>query len=377
MIPILGDLGKAGKWTFKIGQEVLEEAAEKVVKEAAEEVAEKIVKETVEEAGEIIAKEALEESAEKAVKETVEEVVERSAVETVAEAVEKTVRETVEEISGRAPQSLTVTATKETADAAKTKLVKETVTDAHFPPAKNTPLPIAQATAQGVVERVSEETARRVLKEVVDGKVTKLPVDIANGLTDVSARELAEKVSKELGGKRVWVSAKTGSIYVSSPPAEGFALAKQLAQIDLTNTKEVEKILRRIAELTSRGSGNHVILGPFIPNGAFIQEALDTNGIFWDVGDDLWKALAETGLDMFRANDQFLRLQVERQVTRFDIINTDVQKVINNININPPKAWKDITYTEKEIMDLATTPDMPYKLVGNSWVRLDLVNNLE
>ena len=45
MIPILGDLGKAGKLGLAIGKEVLEEAAEKIVKETTEELVEKIVKE--------------------------------------------------------------------------------------------------------------------------------------------------------------------------------------------------------------------------------------------------------------------------------------------------------------------------------------------
>jgi hypothetical protein len=34
----------------------------------------------------------------------------------------------------------------------------------------------------------------------------------------------------------------------------------------------------------------------------------------------------------------------------------------------------DIKYTEKEILDLATMPDIPYQLIGNSWVREDLIN---
>ncbi len=52
--------------------------------------------------------------------------------------------------------------------------------------------------------------------------ITFFTIDMAGKLTDESANELAEKISKELGGKKVWISAKTNSIYVSSPPAEGF-----------------------------------------------------------------------------------------------------------------------------------------------------------
>jgi hypothetical protein len=139
----------------------------------------------------------------------------------------------------------------------------------------------------------------------------------------------------------------------------------------LTKTDEVEKILRRVAELTSRGSGNHVVLGPFGANGNFIQEALDTDGVFWDVGDELWKALENTGLDMFKANDQFLQLQIAREVDRFDIIVSDIDEVLNNINSTAPKKWDEISYTEKEILDLETMPFFSYKRVGNSWFRID------
>jgi hypothetical protein len=293
MIPILGDLGKAGKWGLQLGEEVLEEATEQVVKEATEELVEKAVKESLEVA-------------------------------------EKTLETTVVE-----------------------EAIKETL------------------------EYVDEQTTQHVLKEVVEGKVTKLPTDIAEKLTDESANELAGKISKELGGKRVLVSAKTGSIYVSSSPVEGLLLAEQLAKTDLTKTDEVEKIFKRVAELTSRGSGNHVVLGPFGTSGTFIQEALDTNGIFWDVGDELWKALDETGVDMFKANDQFLQLHIGNGIDRFDVIRTDVHEVIEYLNDSPPIAWKDIRYTEKEILDLASMPDIPYQLVDNSWVRVDLINSME
>ena len=141
----------------------------------------------------------------------------------------------------------------------------------------------------------------------------------------------------------------------------------------MTNQEEVEKILKSIAELTTRGAGDHVVLGPFAKTGVFIQEALDTNGVFWDVGDELWTALEESGIDMFKANDQFLRVQIERGINRFDIINTDVSKVLQKLNDGPPIAWNQISYTNKEILDIATMPGIPYELKGNSWVRTELI----
>ena len=71
-------------------------------------------------------------------------------------------------------------------------------------------------------------------------------------------------------------------------------MVEKLSKIDLSNIDDVREILRQVAELTSRGSGNRVVLGPFeAPRGIFIQEALNNGGIFWDTGDELWEAIEE------------------------------------------------------------------------------------
>ena len=348
--------------TEEVAEKVLKEAGEEVIEkstiEAIEEVTEKAVKEIGEESVEKVAKEASEEVAEKVFKETSEVLAEKEILEETVENAEIRIQKGLQEDTS---ELFTQKEANEEIDTDTTTAVQNTITEEI----------ISQPR-----EQVSAENTKHVLKEVTEGKVTKLPKDIAENLTTEGANELAEKISEELGGKKVWVSAKTGSVYVSNPPAEGFLLAEQLSKIDLTNTEEVEKILHRVAELTSRGSGDHVVLGPFKPNGTFIQEALDTDGVFWDVGDELWEALDKSGIDMFRANDQFLRVQIENRIDRFDVVNTNVNKVINDFNSSTPTDWTKIKYTEKEILDLASMPNIPYKLVDNSWVRVDLINNM-
>jgi len=406
MLPILGDLGKTGKWTVKVGQEVIDTA----MKEVAEELIEKA------------AKEALEEASEKAIKETSKELIVDTWVRELLDIVgcnlgaghivkggdslinlikgryldatisafsmvpvygdlakigkeilknswERVVKEAAEELQERIAREVAQVAAEKTTKQVTEELIKEITEDV----ATEFQGTVVEKTLKEVVEQVNEEAVQRVLKEVVEGKVTKVPTELAEGLTDEGAKELAEKLSKELGGKKVWVSAKTGLVYVSSPPAEGFLLAEQLSKTDLTKTDEVEKILKRVAELTSRGSGNHVVLGPFRPDGTFIQDALDTNGVFWDVGDELWEALNKTGIDMFKANDQFLLVQIERGIDSFDIVRENVDEVITKFNWGAPEDWSKISYTRKEILDLASMPDIPYRQVGNSWVRIDLI----
>jgi Mor family transcriptional regulator len=387
MIPLLGDLGKAGKWTAELGQEVVDTVVEKVAKEVAGEALEKTVKESLEEgaikvlkeSSETVTQEIKEEIVEKLTKEGGDELTAKSIKETNEEVVEILTKETVEEGTEKAVKEVGEEVTEKT-----TKEAQKELTDDSFVenvPNKDieTDTPLAEDTVVEEVVQVTplvEETTQRVLNEVIEGKVTKLPKDIAENLTEESATKLAAKISEELGGKKVWVSASTGSIYVSKPPAAGFLLAEQLSKTDLTKRDEVEKILKQVAELTSRGSGNHVILGPFKPNGTFIQKALDTGGVFWDVGDELWEALEKTGVDMFKANDQFLRLHIENGIERFDVIHTNVSKVINDFNSSSPKDWTKIKYTEKEILDLASMPNMPYQLVDNSWIKVDLINSM-
>ncbi|MEO8327491.1 MAG: hypothetical protein ABI618_16690, partial [Nitrospirota bacterium] len=358
MIPIVGDLGKAGKWSLEIGKEVLEEATERVVKEVAEELVEKQwMHAALDIVGGIPGIGKVTDGLNSLIYlnkgRYLEAGISALSMIPVVGDFAKIGLKIGKEILGKSGEKLV----KEIAEEVVEKVVKATV--------------IVEMVEE-TLEQVSKEATQRVLKEVVEGKVTKLPMDMAGKLTDESANELAEKISKELGGKKVWISAKTNSIYVSSPPAEGFLLAEQLSKTDLTKTDEVEKILRRVAELTSRGSGNRVVLGPFGPTGTFIQEALDTNGVFWDVGDELWETLEKTGVDMFNANDQFLRVQIENGIERFDVIGTNVDKVIEKFNTGTPEPWGKISYTRKEILDLASMPDIPYQRVGNSWIRVDL-----
>lgn len=61
MIPILGDVGKVGKWGVKAGKELLEEGTERLVKEGAESLVERTAKEGAETTVERVAKESADE----------------------------------------------------------------------------------------------------------------------------------------------------------------------------------------------------------------------------------------------------------------------------------------------------------------------------
>ena len=158
MVPLVGDLGKAGKLTVKIGQEFGEETVEKIVKEATEELVEKSTKETTEEVVEKIIGETGEELVEKTTKETGEELAEKIAKEAVEESAEKTVKE----------------------------------------------------LGEGSLEKATREAVEKTTKEVSDEAVTKVAKDTVSVTPEVLAKEVPEAVVKELGGETLEVVAKYG-----------------------------------------------------------------------------------------------------------------------------------------------------------------------
>ena len=69
---------------------------------------------------------------------------------------------------------------------------------------------------------------------------------------------------------------------------------------------------------------------------------------------------------MFEANDQFIQVQIARGVDRFDVVRGNVDDVLKKIDGGTTELWEKISYTRKEILDLATMPNIPYRKVGNS-----------
>jgi len=102
MLPIFGDLGKAGKWTVKVGSEIVEVTVEAGVKatlraaaqEAAQEAVERVVREVVTETAEKATKELLQEAAEKAAAAALE----RGAKEAAQEAIALAIKEMGEDV---------------------------------------------------------------------------------------------------------------------------------------------------------------------------------------------------------------------------------------------------------------------------------------
>jgi hypothetical protein len=199
MIPVLGDLGKVGKWGLKAGQEVVEEVGEKIVKEVIEEGLEKVGKETTEEVFEKvaiestegvvekIAKETTEGAVEKVAKETTGEAVEKVTKETTSEAVEKVAKETTSEVAEKATQKVAKNITSKTLSAsvenATENVVQKTADNLLEKAAKNTGEAITSATSEKASKEIKEKLIEQAL-EKVDDKTAALVRSVAENIGD-------------------------------------------------------------------------------------------------------------------------------------------------------------------------------------------------
>ena len=188
MIPLLGDLGKAGKWTVKAGQEILEEAVEKVAKETAENIIEKTVKKAAGEIAEKAIKETGEELAAKVTRDALEAVAEETAEKAVVETAQKLGRKATNEVgealsSKIVAESFENAATKATKEKAIENIVQKTADDAIAKTVKNTTETVASAGTEKLSKEVKDVLVKKAL-EKADDKSAALVRSVAENIGD-------------------------------------------------------------------------------------------------------------------------------------------------------------------------------------------------
>jgi hypothetical protein len=191
MIPILGDLGKAGKWTITLGSEVVEVVVETAVKttvkeiaeEAAEEAVEKIVKNTAELILEKPTREALENAAQKAA----ENALEKGAKEAARPAIVNAAQEAGEHIEADTVRNVVRKSINEFLEGDANKIAKEA----------------AEARTQRLVDRLVTyppgSPLRLTPEEFLNNKASQQALyDMATKMRDEQAalaKELLEKLN--------------------------------------------------------------------------------------------------------------------------------------------------------------------------------------
>jgi len=393
MIPILGDLGKAGKWGLTIGKEVLEEAAEIVAKEATEElvevlakesleeVAEKVVKETGEEIIEKTAKETVEETAEKVLKETGEELANKVAKESLEEVADKALKETTEEVVEKTvKKEIAEKATKDVADGVAVQVVKdESVTTATS--AAATIASTASKTSAEITDEVINEAAEKFFKgefgDMAMGKVSKLPDDILETLRTDPDSDLVNKFAEKLkelidpsGAQPVHIDISTGTYYISKTPDEAKMIISEAKR--LVDAGEVSKAIEKVKELAHlfiRGTGDKAIIGryPF-----YIEDALKKGGVFFDIGeswDNLVKIFDSDRYGSFLVNEEFLYILKDYGVENIELV-TDLNKPLfgaknttiklqdwfDEFNKTEYISWDKMSYGQMETLAIETSP---------------------
>ena len=241
MIPLVGDLGKAGKVGLEVSEEIVEEGAEvlieKAVKEGGEELVEKFTKETVEQVAETTVKEAGEELSEKIVKESVEEIT------------EKTVKETGEELASQATQQVT----KEIAETT-SKEVSEVVVGA-TQQALNY---LGNVPGFGELSKVGDALINLGKREFFDASISLVSIVPIVGEGAANVLEIL-KGTKELWGDAAKEALETLTSKFAKESAEEMTeLAVKEAGEEL-GTKLVQESMEEVVEKAAQESGEELI----------------------------------------------------------------------------------------------------------------------
>ena len=173
LIPVVGDMGKAGKWTIELGQEIVDTVVEKTVKEFAGDAIEKAAKSLVEE------------SAQKALKESSKSLITEQSI--------RTALDLVSVIPGAATSATTV---KSLISLAKGQVIEAAVSAAAL-------IPLVGDAASMIKSVISSSFQRLVTKEATEQLLEKGAKELLETGSDVVTKEikqeLAEKIAKEAG----------------------------------------------------------------------------------------------------------------------------------------------------------------------------------
>ena len=315
MIPLIGDLGKVGKWGVKLGEDVVEEAAEKVAKE--------LLEETIEEGMEAITEKVAKEAAKELVTETGEEILEQSAKE-IVEVNSGVIKDLTEKFYNGELGDITLGNVGELPDEIKS---------------------ILKSTSDGM-EPIDE--FKKQLEQLID------PNSIQRGYSN----------------NPIHIDITSGRYYISKTPDEAKALIAQAEK--LAETGETSKVIEKINELApyfTRGDGNKAFIGRYP---IYIENSLGRNGVFFDVGEswnDLTKILGDNNkYGSFLANEQFL-YNLKRQGVESIELTTDLTKTLDDGTKTTIKLadWLDeynksdisfetMSYGQMEALALETSP---------------------
>jgi hypothetical protein len=188
-------------------------------------------------------------------------------------------------------------------------------------------------------------------------------------VAQLSAEEAAATAERlQQRGLQVWLDRTTGRLYVSLPKPAAMETAQKLAQVvqaQGSQAEEVQALVRQLARLSTRnGEADVVVLGPWAPDGFYIQQALERNAAFFDTSDEVWQVLKDSGLDPWEVNEAFME-EMEQQGKRFvhvlDLSDKDEAKALD--------AAMKLPLSEVEAAVREKLGHVPYRYKEMVWLR--------
>ncbi len=214
--------------------------------------------------------------------------------------------------------------------------------------------------------------------QIVNGKV----VSIDPGLAQLLAKQLSKAT-----GQNAWGSPTDGNIYLSTTSPRAITALQQLVEEGPLNPNRAA-LIRILGEESMRGTGDRLILGPYkestggvpitidgVEQGLYIQQALNENGLFFDLGSnqikietnvgDMWTLLEKNDIDPFLVNESTLQIAVENKVP-IDFKLVDVDAELAKFALRPDA---EVPVRVREMRWLVeNAEEYGYVKEGNSWL---------
>ncbi len=139
--------------------------------------------------------------------------------------------------------------------------------------------------------------------------------------------------------------------------------ASRLRQVGAHSDERV-RLIKALAEQSTRGSGNRVVLGKWVEGGGYVAEAKKHGGIYFETAEGVFEALGKDRELAWAVNEQFLRNQLEAGVNRIELVGETISEVLSSPTRSQSFTAREIRFLMREAANYG------YELVGNSWIKV-------
>jgi hypothetical protein len=140
--------------------------------------------------------------------------------------------------------------------------------------------------------------------------------------------------------------------------------AERLAEVG-KHADEAEELIETIARLSTHGSGDVVVLGPWRHEGIegfYVKVAEQEGAKYFMTPEGVYDALGRNKELAWEVNERFLRSQLEAGVREIRIVGMKIEDILS------PTAPRGMLRKEIQCL-MKVAEEYGYKLQGNSWVR--------